>query len=109
VIWRKFIAVVEREGKVIAEWQVCSYFIFSLFSFQHFFSVDYPPPAVFGEGRGWAERERRNMYVIVGLQVRVHSPRLDTFLQQMSMLGTHTFFLAFLSISFFGYDELGRE
>jgi len=62
-IRRKFVAVVEKESKVIAEWQA-----------------------------------------------RVRSPRLDTFFQQTSMLGTHTFFLAFLPIFFFfGYDKLGRE
>jgi len=106
---RKFVTVVERESKVIAEWQVRSYFFFS-FSSQHFFFLDHPPPAVFVGGAGWVERERGKAHVVVDLQARVRSPRLDTFFQQTSMLGTHTFFLAFLpAFFFFGYDKLGRE
>jgi len=40
---RKCVAVVERESKVISEWQVRSYLFFFLsFSSQHFFLLGYP-------------------------------------------------------------------
>jgi len=48
---RRCVAIVERENKVIAEWQVRSYFFFLSFSSQHFFLLDYSPPAVLAKAR----------------------------------------------------------
>jgi len=58
-------------------------------------------------GTGWVEIEGRKAHIVVDLQARVRSPRLDTFFLQTSMLA-HTFFLMFLPMSFFGHDILGR-
>jgi len=82
---REFVAVVERESKVIAEWQVRSFFFFFLFSLSTPLSSRLPPACCVGEGTGWVERERGKVHVVVDLQARVRSPRLDTFFQQTSM------------------------
>jgi len=106
---RKCLAVVERESKVIGEWQVRSYFFF-LFFLSTPLSSRLPPACCVDGGTGWVESEERKAHIVVDLQVRVRSPRLDTFFLQTSMLGTHTFFLAFLpAFFFFGHDKLGRE
>ena len=47
---RKFVAAMERESKVIAEWQVRSFFFFLFFS-KYFFLLDCPPPAVLVKAR----------------------------------------------------------
>ena len=83
-------------------------FIYFLsFSSQHFFLLDQPPPAVLAKAWDGVKRERGNTHIVIDLQARVRSPRLDTFFLQTSILGAHTFFLAFLPF-FFGYDSLGR-
>ncbi|KAH9055414.1 hypothetical protein EDB87DRAFT_1641220 [Lactarius vividus] len=48
--------------------------------------------------------------IIAQWQSRIRTPWLDTYILHTSMLGTHTFFLAFLPTFFlFGPDDLGRR
>jgi len=66
VIWRKFIAVVEREGKVITEWQVRSYFIFSLFPFNTSFLLTTPHLlCLVKAGDGQREKEETLMLSLI--------------------------------------------
>lgn len=82
---RRCVAVVEWETEVIATWQVL----------------------LSSQSRVDGERRAHRRYCV--FQARVRSPWLDTYFQQTSMLGTHTFFLVFLPVFFFfGHFELGR-
>ena len=58
---RKCLAVVERESKVIGEWQVRSYFFF-LFFLSTPLSSRLPFACCVGEGTGWVEREERKAH-----------------------------------------------
>jgi len=67
VLQRKFIAVGEWESKVIAKWQVCSFFFFFLFSLSTTLSSWLPPTCCIGKGTRWVERESGKVHVIVDL------------------------------------------
>ena len=96
----------EWENEVIGEWRVRSFlFLFFLSALR---SSRLPHACCVGEGTGWVEREGGKAHIVIDLQARVRSPRLDAYFLQMSMLGTHTSSLVFVPIFFFVYDRLGR-